>query len=183
MPLAWTIHNTQGSSLSANLHKLPLNFPLVGKPVRGRGSHGVKVCHSMNELVVHAEALFKESPTILVEEFLRGEEATVTIMPPTEEKKYYWALPPVCRFNHQGGIAPYNGVVAVTTNSRVVGSAEASHPTYIKLLQQCERAAALLGTTAPIRIDVRRYEDSAESEFALFDVNMKPVSEASTSIN
>jgi hypothetical protein len=82
----------------------------------------------MNELVVHIEALFKESPKILVEEFLRGEEATVTVMPPTEDKKYYWALPPVCRFNHQGGIAPYNGVMAVTSNSRVVGSAEASIP-------------------------------------------------------
>lgn len=176
MPLAWTIHNDADSDLAASLQTLSLTFPVVGKPVRGRGSHGVKVCDSKDELVAHVEALFKESPTVLVEEFLRGEEATVTVMPPTKEKNFYWALAPVCRFNHQGGIAPYNGVVAVTANSRVVGPAEASHPTYSKLLQQCERVANLLGTTAPIRIDVRRYEDSADSDFALFDVNMKPVS-------
>lgn len=30
----------------------------------------------------------------------------------------YCALPVVTRFNHQDGIAPYNGVVAITTNSR-----------------------------------------------------------------
>lgn len=42
-------------------------------------------------------------------------------------------------------------------------------------MRESERAAELLGVTAPIRIDVRRYSDSPESSFALFDVNMKPV--------
>lgn len=43
------------------------------------------------------------------------------------------------------------------------------------MMRESERAAELLGVTAPIRIDVRRYRDSRESKFALFDVNMKPV--------
>lgn len=42
-------------------------------------------------------------------------------------------------------------------------------------MRESERAAELLGVTAPIRIDVRRYKNSPESSFALFDVNMKPV--------
>jgi hypothetical protein len=36
------------------------------------------------------------------------------------------------------------------------------------------KVAALIGATAPIRIDVRRFHEA--SEFALFDINMKPVS-------
>lgn len=43
------------------------------------------------------------------------------------------------------------------------------------VMRESERAAELLGVTAPIRIDVRRYSDSPDSSFALFDVNMKPV--------
>lgn len=173
MPQAWTIHKR--ADLEAHLHSLSLPYPVVGKPVRGRGSHGVKVCHSLDELVAHAAALLEESPTIMIEEFLLGEEATVTVMPPTKEKGSYWSLPVVRRFNHHGGIAPYNGVVAVTENSEAVVGDAAAHPTYTKLTKQCERAAELLGTTAPIRIDVRRYKDSSTCDFALFDVNMKPV--------
>lgn len=42
------------------------------------------------------------------------------------------------------------------------------------MMREAERAAELLGATVPIRIDVRRFNDSADSKFALFDVNMKP---------
>lgn len=45
-----------------------------------------------------------------------------------------------------------------------------------RVMRESERAAELLGVTAPIRIDVRRYRDAPDSNFALFDVNMKPVS-------
>jgi biotin carboxylase len=174
MPLAWTIREMP--DLEEHLASLSLPYPVVGKPVRGRGSHGVKVCHSLQELLMHSAALLKESPTIMLEEFLSGEEATVTVMPPTKGMESYWALPVVRRFNHQLGIAPYNGVVAVTANSEAVVGKAASEPAYIEVAQQCERAARLLGTTAPIRIDVRRYNEGVDSKFALFDVNMKPVS-------
>jgi hypothetical protein len=43
------------------------------------------------------------------------------------------------------------------------------------VMRESERAAELLGVTAPIRIDVRRFTDAPDSSFALFDVNMKPV--------
>ncbi|KAH7088585.1 hypothetical protein FB567DRAFT_591966 [Paraphoma chrysanthemicola] len=152
---------------------LSTSFPVVAKPVRGRGSHGVKLCHSEEELRVHATSLFKESSEIIVEEYLRGEEATVTVMPPSASRPSYQALPIVTRFNHESGIAPYNGIVAVTENSRVVSENRISgDPAYGRAVEECERVAALLRVTAPIRIDIRRF--SPGSSFALFDVNMKP---------
>lgn len=149
-------------------------YPVVGKPVRGRGSHGVKVCHDKAELQRHTESLLAESPLVMLEEFLAGEEATITVMPPTPSNPRHWSMVPVTRFNHDDGIAPYNGVVAVTANSRVVNQDELEDPAYGKVMRQCEEVAKLIGATAPIRIDVRRFQPG--SEFALFDINMKPVS-------
>jgi hypothetical protein len=60
----------------------------------------------------------------MLEEYLSGEEATITVMPPSRDRPDYWAIPIVTRFNHDGGIAPYNGVVAVTANSRVISLEE-----------------------------------------------------------
>ncbi|GKT82286.1 D-alanine--D-alanine ligase [Colletotrichum tofieldiae] len=93
---------------------------------------------------------------------------------PNGEKNKYWSLPIVTRFNHQDGIAPYNGVVAVTANSRVVTKEEEKDPAYEQISRECEKVAEVLAVTAPIRIDVRRFDDSPGSKFALFDVNMKP---------
>lgn len=176
MPRAWT------APKSPSIGDLTdINFPVVAKPVRGRGSFGVKVCRTPEELLAHIEFLEKGSSAVMIEEYLTGEEATVTVMPPTHEKNDYWSLPVVSRFNHQDGIAPYNGVVAVTANSRVVPDHGPDSP-YALVQRECEAVARLLGTTAPIRVDVRRYNDSSNSKFALFDVNMKPVSFASTTL-
>jgi hypothetical protein len=79
----------------------------------------------------------------------------------------------VVRFNQQDGIAPYNGTVPVTQNSRyITSSAFNSDPEYINISRQCEQIGTLLKLSAPIRIDVRRIAD--KGPFALFDVNMKP---------
>ena len=148
-------------------------FPVVGKPIRGRGSHGVKLCHNPMELKLHIQQLIEESPVVMVEEFLAGEEATLTIMPPSPERPEHWSMLPVSRFNHTDGIAPYNGVVAVVSNSRVVTEKDLQDPAYRIIMDEGVRVAVLIGATAPIRIDVRRFSEG--SEFALFDINMKPV--------
>lgn len=150
-----------------------LKYPLIAKPVRGRGSFGVKLCHNKSELLQHSIELYKQSGNIIVEEYLSGEEATVTVMPPSRSRPEYWAMPVVTRFNHIAGIAPYNGTIAVTANSRPISSAEAARdPVYKQVADECTRVAQLLKVTAPIRIDVRRFRKA--SPFALFDVNMKP---------
>jgi hypothetical protein len=51
-----------------------------------------------------------------VEEFLQGEEATVTVVPPARKGEGYWSPPLDTRYSHQHGIAPYSGVVAVRTS-------------------------------------------------------------------
>ncbi|KAL4810631.1 hypothetical protein BDV18DRAFT_155244 [Aspergillus unguis] len=149
-----------------------LQYPFVGKPVRGRGSHGVKICHGESEIREHIDSLLAESPLVMLEEFLAGEEATITVMPPTPSINQHWSMPPVTRFNHEDGIAPYNGVVAVTANSRAITEEELKDQAYSRIMRECEAVAKLIGATAPIRIDVRRFSEG--SEFALFDINMKP---------
>ncbi|KAL1649031.1 hypothetical protein SLS61_006554 [Didymella pomorum] len=59
------------------------NYPVIVKPVRGCGSHDVKLCKDEEMLQAHANYLFDESRKIIVKECLVGEEATVTIMPPS----------------------------------------------------------------------------------------------------
>lgn len=160
------------------------DYPIVAKPVRGRGSHGVKICRDSTELADHVALLFGESPQVLLEEYLTGEEGTITIMPPSHQLApgsevsdrfaHHWALPPVTRFNHVDGIAPYSGKVAVTVNSRAVFAAEIkADSAYAAIMEQCETVGSLLQTAAPLRIDIRRFRPN--STFALFDINMKPV--------
>ncbi|KAF2122082.1 hypothetical protein BDV96DRAFT_483194 [Lophiotrema nucula] len=158
-----------------------LRLPIVAKPIRGRGSHGVKLCRSYEELHDHIMELLSESPSILLEQYLLGQEATITTLPPSAGELHYKSLPPVVRFNHQNGVAPYNRTVAVTQNSRVVSPEEVFHdPAYHTIMSDCDEAARLLGCTAPIRIDVRRFKASDTGDekdtgrFAIFDVNMKP---------
>lgn len=165
------------------LQEQKLPFPIVGKPIRGRGSHGVRVCYSKAELYDHLQSLSQDShTTVMLEQYLSGEEATITVMPPSSKAKQgqgYWALPIVTRFNHEHGVAPYNGLVAVTANSRALTSQETERDKrYAEAAGECEAVAELLRVTAPIRIDIRRFNNAGRGgdKFALFDVNMKPVS-------
>ncbi|RAK99558.1 glutathione synthetase ATP-binding domain-like protein [Aspergillus ibericus CBS 121593] len=169
LPQSWLLRSTD--PIPTILNSIP-TYPVVGKPVCGRGSHGVKVCHNRTQLSEHITTLLSESPIVMIEQFLTGEEATITVMPPSPEIPEYWALPPITRFNHINGVAPYNGVVAVSANSRAVTKAEMQDPSYGNVMRQCENVARLIGATAPIRVDVRRVTEGGE--FAIFDVNMKP---------
>jgi D-alanine-D-alanine ligase-like ATP-grasp enzyme len=177
MPRGWTLTKDLSSDAATQVSSLDLESPIVAKPCRGRGSAGVKLCKTAAELSQHVENLYVDSSVVMLEEFLQGEEATVTVMPPSSSKGDYWAMPLVTRFNHQDGVAPYNGTVAVTLNSRAVTAEEsAANSTYAEVARQCEGVARLLKATATIRIDVRRRDCDAMSPFVIFDVNMKPVS-------
>ncbi len=157
-------------------------FPVVVKPIRGRGSQGVYKVDNQEELEKTIDSLLqsKEYGTALyVEEYLPGEELTLTIMPPgtyfidNKEKKmlFHWSLPPVHRFNHQNGIAPYSGVVAVIDNSTILSETEINTEKIEILRKECERAAELVQAKAPVRIDCRADNNG---NYYLFDLNMKP---------
>jgi len=177
LPAACLTSTSDKDELQALLSQHEMQLPVVGKPIRGRGSHGVKVCRTVEELVSHASSILKESPLIMLEQFLSATEGTVTVMPPSADRPDYWSLPVVLRFNHADGIAPYNGAVAVSANSRCASQKEHdSDPAFAKIQRECEDVARLLRVKAPIRVDVRRSIDQHGAPFHLFDVNMKPVS-------
>lgn len=171
LPQSWLVSND--GSLEHSISSIT-KYPVVGKPIRGRGSYGVKLCHNPGELEEHVRSLLQESSLVMIEEYLAGEEATITVMPPSPQTHDYWSLPPVTRFNHVDGIAPYNGAVAVSANSRLVTEDGLKDPAYNKIMNECVQIARLIGATAPIRVDARRF--SPGSELAIFDINMKPVS-------
>ena len=110
---------------------------------------------------------------------MSGQEITITVMPPgyyhlnnkLQLINKYWCLPALTRFNHKNGIAPYNGVVAVVNNSKVLDDKELNSKKIKKVYQECEKAASLINAKAPIRIDCRANENG---EYFLFDLNMKP---------
>lgn len=157
-------------------------FPVVVKPVRGRGSQGVSLVNTQAELTETLNDTFASGNygnILYVEEYFSGQEVTITVMPPgnysisdqTILKKHYWSLPPVRRFNHENGVAPYNGTVAVINNSEVLNEEMLKSDTIQQLCRYCEEAAKLINAKAPIRIDCR---SNALGKYFLFDLNMKP---------
>ncbi|KAI4643958.1 uncharacterized protein J4E78_009739 [Alternaria triticimaculans] len=98
-------HDVQDEEDLAAVLREDLRYPVVAKPVRGRGSHGVRVCRSEEELSEHCRDLLGKDASVIVEDFLAGQEVTVTVMPPSPASGQdgYWAMPVVERFNHAEG--------------------------------------------------------------------------------
>jgi len=103
-----------------------MSFPMIVKPVRGRGSQGVTLVECFDALRDAATALIEAATfgdILMVEEFLGGDEMTVTLMPPASPRPdgsrapTHWALPPVYRFDQRDGVAPCNGDVPVTATA------------------------------------------------------------------
>jgi len=159
-----------------------LQPPLVAKPIRGRGSEGVTLINTAADyqrVMADMFAQDKFGTAVYIEQYLPGQEITITVMPAgtynlqgkTTAKLQPWCLPGVTRFNHQNGIAPYNGTVAVVHNSRALTDEEEAQPAIQALYAQCTAAALLVDIKAPIRIDCRA---DAGNNYYLFDLNMKP---------
>ena len=154
-----------------------LTFPIIVKPVRGRGSAGVKVVGSVEEATEHIESHVgpKFGSKFLIEEYLAGRELAVTVMPPgTYEtadgmvsEPTHWTLPAIERTGHHGGVMPFSGVVPIQSNSKPAGN-DASVRAFA---QHAIRVAQFLKATAPIRIDCR---EDANGVIKAIDINMKP---------
>lgn len=168
------------SELQQKIEQGQMSFPLVVKPVRGRGSQGVSVVHDFTHLKATLERLQQEQKFgsyFMVEELLEGKEITLTIMPPIkgsdrwEAHSDYWALRPVHRFNQKDYIAPYNGDTPVTENSAAISITELQSVEMQAIVQACVKAAEIVEARAPIRIDCRANKAGI---FKIFDLNMKP---------
>ena len=157
-----------------------MSFPMIVKPVRGRGSQGVTLVKTIDALQDAAAALIRAATfgdMLMVEEFLNGDEMTVTIMPPASPRPdgtrsdTHWALRPVYRFDQRNGVAPYNGDVPVTANSAAIDCDRLRDPAIVAMIDACIAAAGLVDARAAIRIDCRA---DHYGSFKLFDLNMKP---------
>ena len=160
--------------LSAN----DLAFPLIVKPVRGRGSQGVSRVHGWDDMTAAITSLFDHGlfgDRVVVEQYLPGEELTITVLSrgldAAGNPRRPLVLPPVRRFNHDDGIAPYNGSVAVTANSLALTRAQWESQPVEHIMHACARAFDLMGGLAPFRIDCRADQNG---RYRIFDVNMKP---------
>ncbi len=174
------------------LRQRGLELPLMLKPVRGRGSQGVVLVSSLDDLRASAHRMLGETETIasqssplygsvfMLEEYLSGEEITLTILPPGAYRlpsgprgfAEPWALPPVRRTGHRQEVLPYNGLVPVSENSVAIPPDERLLPAFEAVTQACVRAAQLVAARAPVRIDCRRA--ASGTPYLLFDFNMKP---------
>lgn len=157
-----------------------MTFPLIVKPVRGRGSQGVTLVQDIDALRGAATALIAAGEfgdILMVEAYLSGDEMTVTVMPPASPRpdgscgRTHWALRPVRRFDQHDGVAPYNGDVPVTANSVAIDATRLRDPAIGAMIAACTAAAALVDARSAIRIDCRA---DAQGRFMLFDLNMKP---------
>lgn len=172
-------HIIDGSDL-----KIPSStqYPVILKPIRGRGSVGVTLLNSEDELRGLVGQWMKSDEyghSFMLEEYLPGEEITITVMPAGTYviagqevvKAKSWALPAVKRFDQVNGVAPYNGTVAVIHNSKVVSAAEMLDPDLIRITEACEKTSDFVKSKAPMRIDCRK---DAQGRYKIFDVNLKP---------
>lgn len=154
-----------------------LTFPVIVKPVRGRGSAGVKVVDSVAEAAEHIQSLVgpKFGSKFLIEEYLSGRELAVTVMPPgtyetadgVRSEATHWPLPAIERSGHHGGVMPFSGVVPIQSNSKPAGDDDQLR----EFGRHAVRVAQLLKATAPIRIDCRA---DANGVIKAIDINMKP---------
>jgi D-alanine-D-alanine ligase-like ATP-grasp enzyme len=166
------------------LREKGLTFPdIIVKPIRGRGSQGVARVQTFDAMIQHITDLFESGlygDKVMIEEYLPGDEVTISVLPPGTYynpvtklefvKESYWTFNPVIRTGHVDGVAPYNGVVAVTKNSRALLDEELTTEMQT-VCEHCERAAAICSARAIIRIDCR-FDRNGKGK--LFDLNMKP---------
>jgi biotin carboxylase len=162
--------------LDAQLAPFAQAVPIVVKPLRGRGSQGVGVARTREELAQQVRELAESrrfGAAIMLEQFLPGQEITITVMPAAcrAGEAGPFALPPVRRFDQIGDVAPYNGDVHVSRNSAAMTREECADPAIAAVTAACEKAAALLEIRATMRIDCRA---DAQGAYFLFDVNAKP---------
>lgn len=99
---------------------------------------------------------------LMAEPFLPGKEITISVFPDGT------SLPIVERFAQKNGVAPYNGDVPVTENSRAVSEEDEALRT---IRRACEQAVLALGLRGLVRVDCRADENGV---YRMFDFNPKP---------
>ena len=67
--------------------------PVIVKPANGFNSLGVRLAHTFRELKQIIKDTFKHSPRVMVEEFIKGDEATCVVIEGAKGERLYALLP------------------------------------------------------------------------------------------
>ena len=67
--------------------------PVIIKPSRGSGGIGVTLAKSFNELKEKVKNIFKHSPKAIVEEYIKGKDATCAVVENARGEKMYALIP------------------------------------------------------------------------------------------
>ncbi len=112
-PYHVTFEKEHGANLTEKeLHEMAVKIfssfpvPAVIKPASSGSSVGVSIAHTVNELVHSLSEAFKHGSTVLVEELVRGVEATVGVIEHFRDHDLY-ALPPIEIRPHGGSFFDY----------------------------------------------------------------------------
>ncbi len=95
---------------AAATHKIIHSFsqPVIVKPIGWGSSIGVSIVGGYAPVLAAIEQLFAEgAPRVLVEEYIRGKEATVGVIENLRGEALY-VLPPIEIIPHEGGIFSYD---------------------------------------------------------------------------
>ncbi len=68
-------------------------LPIVVKPANASGSLGVRLAHTFHELKQAIRETFSHSPRVLVEEYIKGDEASCSVIESAKGEKIYALLP------------------------------------------------------------------------------------------
>jgi hypothetical protein len=138
----------------------------------------VKVCRDLESFTEHVEKLGKKN--VFIQEYLRGPEVAVTVMPPTPDNPFHWPLPFVIRTDHEDGKAPDGDSATVTSTSRLVFPKEWDRdPAFARLARVCEIAARALAVTGPILVGARKATLKRGEPFDIFNIQPDLVSRLS----
>ncbi len=65
------------NEINNNLSQINFGFPVIVKPTKGSGSIGVRLCYNEEEVHKHGQFLLKENKSILIQEYIEGDEYSV----------------------------------------------------------------------------------------------------------
>lgn len=109
--------------VSKEAHKIFKAFPLpvVVKPISSGSSVGISIVKDFSGFEVAIKEAFKHSDSVIVEEFIKGKEATCGVIDDFRDQEYY-ALPPIEIRPHEGRFFDYDAKYAGKSDEIVPGN-------------------------------------------------------------
>lgn len=151
VPFGKLVRRTDGApaTLAKKIFEL-VSPPWIIKPADRGSSVGLYLAKTFTELVVRLEECFKYSDRVIVEEYIKGREATVGVLEQFRDQEHY-ALPPI-EIRRPGGADIW------TYNDKYNGATEEICPGNFS--QEEKRELEYLARTAHRALGLRHYSRS-----------------------